>query len=91
MQENNFPKLHNATWPGIVGKGPDSEPPIPFDDMLNMTAAAEVDGIKFDGIDIGAHVQRQALTFCILIHELRHRPVIAWQQPPPDQGVTDGA
>jgi sugar phosphate isomerase/epimerase len=53
MQENNFPKLHNATWPGIVGKGPDSEPPIPFDDMLNMTAAAEVNGIKFDGIDIG--------------------------------------
>jgi sugar phosphate isomerase/epimerase len=53
MQENNFPKLHNATWPGIVGKGPDSEPPIPFDDMLSMTAAAEVDGIKFDGIDIG--------------------------------------
>jgi sugar phosphate isomerase/epimerase len=53
MQENNFPKLHNATWPGIVGKGPDSEPPIPFDDILSMTAAAEVDGIKFDGIDIG--------------------------------------
>ena len=53
MQENNFPKLHNATWPGIVGKGPDSEPPIPFDDMLNMTAAAEVNGVKFDGIDIG--------------------------------------
>ena len=23
MQENNYPKLHNATWPGIVGKGPD--------------------------------------------------------------------
>ncbi len=21
MQDNNFPKLHNATWPGIVGKG----------------------------------------------------------------------
>jgi sugar phosphate isomerase/epimerase len=53
MHENNFPKLHNATWPGIVGKGPDSEPPIPFDDMLDMTAAAEVNGIKFDGIDIG--------------------------------------
>ena len=53
MNENNFPKLHNATWPGIVGKGPDSEPPIPFDTMLAMTAAAEVDGIKFDGIDIG--------------------------------------
>ena len=34
---NNYPKLHNATWPGIVGKGPDSEPPIPFDTMLEMT------------------------------------------------------
>ena len=53
MNANNFPKLHNATWPGIVGKGADSEPPIPFDTMLSMTAAAEVDGVKFDGIDIG--------------------------------------
>ncbi|MBL7698968.1 MAG: TIM barrel protein [Chitinophagaceae bacterium] len=50
---NNFPKIHNATWPGIVGKGSDSEPMIPFDKMLEMTAKAEVDGIKFDGIDIG--------------------------------------
>lgn len=49
----SFPKLHNATWPGIVGKGPDSEPVIPFDDLLAYTAAAEVDGIKFDGVDIG--------------------------------------
>lgn len=53
MAENNFPKLHNATWPGIVGKGPDSEPPIEFDTMLKMTAAAEVNGIKFDGVDLG--------------------------------------
>lgn len=53
MPENNYPKLHNATWPGIVGKGPDSEPVIPFDTMLQMTAAAEVDGVKFDGVDIG--------------------------------------
>jgi len=53
MAENNFPKLHNATWPGIVGKGPDSEPPIPFDTMLKMTAAAEVNGVKFDGVDLG--------------------------------------
>jgi len=50
---NNYPKLHNATWPGIVGKGHDSEPVVPFDTMLQMTAAAEVDGVKFDGIDIG--------------------------------------
>lgn len=53
MTENNYPKLHNATWPGIVGKGPDSEPPISFDTMLEMTAAAEVDGVKFDGVDLG--------------------------------------
>lgn len=53
MNENNYPKLHNASWPGIVGKGADSEPVIPFDDMLRMTAAAEVDGVKFDGIDLG--------------------------------------
>lgn len=51
--QNNFPKLHNATWPGIVGKGPDSQPVIPFDSMLEMTAAAEVNGNKFDGVDIG--------------------------------------
>lgn len=53
MTENIYPKLHNATWPGIVGKGPDSEPPISLEKMLEMTAAAEVDGIKFDGVDIG--------------------------------------
>ena len=49
---NNFPKLHNATWPGVVGKGPDSEPPIELDTMLDLTAAAEVDGVKFDGVDL---------------------------------------
>jgi hypothetical protein len=25
---HNFPRVHNAMWPGLVGKGPDSEPPI---------------------------------------------------------------
>ena len=49
---NNFPKLHNAAWPGVVGKGPDSEPPIDLDTMLDLTAAAEVDGVKFDGFDL---------------------------------------
>ena len=53
MTEHNYPKLHNATWPGIVGKGADSEPPLSFDMMLEMTAAAEVDGIRFDGVDLG--------------------------------------
>lgn len=49
---HNFPKLHNASWPGVVGKGPDSEPPIELETMLDLTAAAEVDGVKFDGTDI---------------------------------------
>lgn len=49
---NIFPKLHNAMWPGLVGKGPDSEPPFDLDTMLNFTAAADVDGVKFDGVDI---------------------------------------
>jgi sugar phosphate isomerase/epimerase len=49
---NNFPKLHNAAWPGVVGKGPDSEPPIDLEKMLDLTAAAEVNGVKFDGVDL---------------------------------------
>jgi sugar phosphate isomerase/epimerase len=49
---NNFPKLHNAAWPGLVGKGPDSEPPIGLDKMLELTANAEAGGVKFDGIDL---------------------------------------
>jgi sugar phosphate isomerase/epimerase len=49
---NNYPKLHNAAWPGVVGKGPDSEPPIDLDTMLDLTAAAEVNGTKFDGVDL---------------------------------------
>ncbi len=50
--DNNYPKLHNAMWPGLVGKGPDSEPPFDLDTMLDFTANAEVDGVKFDGVDI---------------------------------------
>ena len=52
MKENNYPKLHNASWPGVVGKGPDSEPPISIDTMIDLTANAEVDGVKFDGFDL---------------------------------------
>src|SRR5947208_14320477 len=50
--KNNYPKLHNAAWPGLVGKGPDSEPPIDLDTMIAHTAAASVDGVKFDGMDL---------------------------------------
>lgn len=47
-----FPAIHNAMWPGIVGKGPDSEPPIDLETMLDLTAAAEVNGTRFDGVDL---------------------------------------
>jgi len=51
--QNQYPKLHNAMWPGLVGKGsPGAEPAFDLDTMLNLTAAAEVDGIKFEGVDI---------------------------------------
>jgi sugar phosphate isomerase/epimerase len=49
---HNFPRVHNAMWPGLVGKGPDSEPPIDLATMLRLTAAAEVNGARFDGVDI---------------------------------------
>jgi sugar phosphate isomerase/epimerase len=49
---NEFPKLHNAMWPGIVGKGTDSEPVISFETLLELTAATEVDGQRFDGVDL---------------------------------------
>jgi sugar phosphate isomerase/epimerase len=49
---NNLPKLHNAAWPGVVGKGGDGEPPIELETMLDLTAAAEVGGVRFDGVDL---------------------------------------
>ena len=53
MSTHAFPKLHNAMWPGLVGKGgPGAEPPIDLDTMLELTAAAEVDGVRFDGVDL---------------------------------------
>ncbi|MEX0702121.1 MAG: TIM barrel protein [Planctomycetales bacterium] len=48
-----FPKLHNAAWPGVVGKEPGTDqPPIDLDSMLDYTASACVDGVRFDGIDL---------------------------------------
>ena len=53
MSSDTLPRLHNAMWPGLVGKGnePGQEPPISLERMLELTAAAEVNGQKFDGID----------------------------------------
>src|SRR5690348_2669837 len=48
-----YPKIHNAMWPGLVGKGsPGAEPAIGLDTMLDLTAAASVNGIRFDGVDL---------------------------------------
>ena len=52
-QPNQLPRLHNALWPGLVGKGsPGAEPVIGFDEMLDRTAKASVGGVGFDGVDI---------------------------------------
>src|ERR1700685_4245316 len=50
--QHKYPAIHNAMWPGLVGKGPDSEPFIDLETMLDLTAQAEVGGIRFDGVDL---------------------------------------
>src|SRR5436305_4068450 len=51
--QHSYPKLHNAMWPGLVGKGsPGGEPAIDLDTMLDLTAKASVDGVGFDGVDL---------------------------------------
>jgi len=49
-----FPKLHNAMWPGLVGKASQGgeEADISLERMLDLTANAEVNGQKFDGVDL---------------------------------------
>jgi sugar phosphate isomerase/epimerase len=40
-------------WPGLVGKGgPGAEPAIDLGTMLDLTAAAQVNGTRFDGVDL---------------------------------------
>lgn len=52
QRRHKLPALHNAMWPGVVGKGAGSEPCIDLDTMLKLTATAEVKGVKFDGVDL---------------------------------------
>src|SRR5947207_8531256 len=50
---SNYPKLHNAMWPGLVGKGsPGAEPSLDLDTMLDLTSKAEVNSNRFDGVDL---------------------------------------
>ena len=46
-------KLHNAMWPGLVGKEAGTDhPPIALERMLDLTAKARVGSEKFDGVDL---------------------------------------
>jgi len=59
-----YPKLHNASWPGVVGKGPGTpEDFFTLDEMIDFTVKAKVDGRGFDGIDLflaAPHVPAEA-------------------------------
>ena len=50
---NTYPKLHNAMWPGLVGKEPGTDhSPISLDRMLELTAGASAGEHKFEGVDL---------------------------------------
>jgi sugar phosphate isomerase/epimerase len=97
---NNFPKLHNAAWPGVVGKGPGGEPPIGLDTMLDLTADAEVEGVRFDGVDLflfEPHVsidatedQLKALADKVRSRRLEIGSVVAPVWPPTGGGMAMG-
>src|SRR5258706_12232485 len=93
---NTYPALHNAMWPGLVGKGPDSEPPIDLDTMLDLTANASVNGVTFDGVDLflfDPHVSIDApddelkrLVDRVRARNLAVGPLVAPAGPPPGGG-----
>ncbi|MEX2215006.1 MAG: Gfo/Idh/MocA family oxidoreductase [Phycisphaeraceae bacterium] len=50
---HTHPKLHNAMWPGLVGKEAGTDhPPISLDRMLELTSKASVNGQKYEGVDL---------------------------------------
>jgi sugar phosphate isomerase/epimerase len=50
---NLLPRLHNAMWPALVGKGPGAaEPAIDLDTMLTLTARARAGALRFEGVDL---------------------------------------
>src|SRR5690349_1749498 len=90
-----FPALHNAMWPGLVGKGPGSEPPIDLDTMLNLTAAAEVGGVRFDGADLFLSLPQTDIDssdddLAKLADNLRSRNLVAGSLVAPVWGATGG-
>jgi sugar phosphate isomerase/epimerase len=95
-----LPAIHNAMWPGLVGKGADSEPPIDLDTMLDLTAAAQVAGVRFDGVDLflyAPHVEidssddeLEALSARIASRGLRVGSLVAPVWPPTGGGSAMG-
>ena len=75
---NKYPALHNAMWPGLVGKGPDSEPPIELATMLDLTVAAEVDGVKFEGVDLFLSLPHTDIDSSD--DDLKVRPGLGWHR-----------
>ena len=47
-----FPSCTTRPGPAWSARATGAEPPIDLDTMLDLTAAAEVDGVKFDGFDL---------------------------------------
>ena len=96
MSENNFPKLHNAMWPGIVGKGePGGDPFYGLDEMLDMTAKAEVNGVKFDGVDLfmsdpHTSIDSKVKDVKALASKLKKRKLVAGSIVAPVWGVIGG-
>jgi sugar phosphate isomerase/epimerase len=90
------PAIHNAMWPGLVGKGgPGAEPPIDLDTMLNMTASAEVNGTRFDGVDLflfDPHVSIDASDDDIkrLVEKIRSKELVVGSLVAPVWGPTGG-
>jgi sugar phosphate isomerase/epimerase len=98
---NKFPKLHNAMWPGLVGKGPGSEPFIDLDTMLDFTASAENSGARFEGVDLflsDPHIsidstdeQLKALAEKIAAKDLQVGSLVAPVWPPTGGGSAMGS
>ena len=52
MSTHDTPHCTTPCGPAWSARAPDAEPPIDLDTMLDLTAQREVDGVKFDGVDL---------------------------------------
>jgi sugar phosphate isomerase/epimerase len=90
------PALHNAMWPGLVGKGgPDAEPTIDLDTMLDLTAKARAGDTRFDGVDLflfDPHVSIDATNDDLqrLADKIRARQLVVGSLVAPVWGATGG-